>query len=124
MLLRREPWVADSSALWRAHDEGRLRGYVMASAITDIFYVARKLVGVEVARKAVGTCPATFEICGVDRAELERAQALRASDFEDNLQMACAELTHLDAIITRDGSGFGGSSVPALTPTEALSRLR
>ena len=47
----------------------------MASAITDIFYVARKLVGEDRARKAVRTCLQTFEICGVDRTELEHALA-------------------------------------------------
>src|SRR5688572_26864984 len=92
VLLKREPWVGDSGAIWRAHDAGRLRGHVMASAITDIFYVARKLVGVEPARKAVATCLAAFWICGVDRAALELAQALPGNDFEDNLQMACSQL--------------------------------
>jgi predicted nucleic acid-binding protein len=123
VLLRREPWVAQASELWRAHDQGRLRGHVMASAITDIFYVARKLVGQDLARKAVRTCLATFEICVVDRAALELAESLPGSDLEDNLQIACAQIARLDAIVTRDQTGFAASPVQTLSPADALARL-
>lgn len=123
VLLRREPWVMQSGALWQAHDEGRLHGHVMASAMTDIFYVARKLVGLELAYKAVRTCLATFEMCTVDRTALEQALALPGKDMEDNLQIACAQIGRLDAIITRDQTGFTASAVPVLTPAEALGRL-
>jgi hypothetical protein len=44
-------------------------------------------------------------------------------DFEDNLQMACASLTKLDAIVTRNKDDFEGSPVPVFTPAEALTRL-
>ena len=45
VLLKREPWVSDASVIWQANDEGRLVGYLMASALTDIFYIACRLAG-------------------------------------------------------------------------------
>jgi len=53
VLLKRDPWVAQSSAVWQAHDEGQIVGHVMACAIAGIFYIARRLTALETARTAV-----------------------------------------------------------------------
>ena len=42
VLLRREPWRTDSSATWRAVDDARLKGWITASSLTDIFYLVRR----------------------------------------------------------------------------------
>jgi predicted nucleic acid-binding protein len=123
VLLNREPWVEEASALWQAHDEGRISGYVVASSLTDIFYIARRLTDVETAHTAVRLCLETFEICPVDRESLGRAESLAGDDFEDNLQMAYADLMGLDVIATRNKSDFEGSPVPALLPSGVLARL-
>lgn len=123
VLLKRDPWVTESSAVWQAHDEGQIVGHVMACAIADIFYIARRLTALETARMAVRICLEAFEICAVDRQALEQAWALPESDFEDNLQIACASLAGLDAIVTRDKKGFKAAEVPVLTPAELLTRL-
>lgn len=124
VLLKREPWQAEASALWQAVDDGQLTGYVPASAITDIFYVARKLTDIVRARQSVQVCMDAFNVGTVDRAVLERAQALSGSDFEDNVQIACAEANGLDAIVTRDPSDYEGSPIALWSPAECLGRLR
>jgi len=75
------------------------------------------------ARQAVQVCLEAFEIVPVDRAALERAQQLSASDFEDNVQIACAEAGQLDAIVTRDALSFAASPVAILSPAECRQRL-
>jgi hypothetical protein len=72
VLLKRDPWVIESSAAWQAHDEGQVVGHVMACAITDIFYIARRLAGLETAHTAARICLEAFEICAVDHQALER----------------------------------------------------
>jgi predicted nucleic acid-binding protein len=123
VLLKRDPWVTESSAVWQAHDEGQIVGHVMACALTDIFYVARRLAGLDTAHAAVRICLEAFEICNVDHQALEQAQALPGSDFEDNLQIACATIAGLDAIVTRDEKGFQAAGMSALTPVELLTQL-
>ncbi len=123
VLLKRDPWVTQSSAVWQAHDKSKITGHVMACAITDIFYVARRLAGLQTAYTAVRLCLQTFEICAVGHQALEQAQTLSGNDFEDNLQIACASFANLDAIITRDKKGFQASTIPILTPAELLTRL-
>ena len=124
VLLNREPWVAEAGAIWQANDDGRLDGFLMASALTDMLLrrragsLAEKL---PVPRSKPASKP--FEFCPVDRHTLERAHVLSGTDFEDNLQMVCAEIAQLDAIVTHDPDDFKTSTVPALTPTQILAQL-
>jgi predicted nucleic acid-binding protein len=124
VLLKREPWQADASALWQAVDGGQLTAYIPASAVTDIFYVARRLTDIVRARRSVQVCLDAFNVGTVDRAVLERAQVLSGSDFEDNVQIACAESNELDAIVTRDPSDYEGSPIAVWSPAECLKNLQ
>jgi predicted nucleic acid-binding protein len=123
VLLFREPWVKQASAIWQANDEEKISCYVNASTITDVFYIARRAIGSEAAREAVDTCLKSFEICLVDRNALEQALQLPGTDFEDNLQIACAVINGLDGIVTRDNSGFQAATIPVLSPDEFLATL-
>jgi predicted nucleic acid-binding protein len=124
VLLHRDPWFADSSAVWAAHDDGRINGYITATLLTDIFYVSRKLPpGSEGARAAIQTCLDTFDICTVDRHVLMLANSLSGKDFEDNLQLACTQHEGLDAIATRDVDGFKDAGIRVLSPAALLVEL-
>lgn len=123
VLLKRKPWVSEASAIWQANDDGRLVGHLMASTLTDIYYVARRLVDREAARAAVETCLEAFEYCPVDRHALELAHLHPGVDFEDNLQMVCAEIAQRDAIVTRNPDDFKAATVAVLTPSQILGQL-
>jgi predicted nucleic acid-binding protein len=82
VLLNREPWVTVSSEIWTACDQGQLTGYIPASVLTDIFYIARRATDIATACVAVGLCLAAFAICPVDWQTLERAITLPGNDFE------------------------------------------
>lgn len=123
VLLKREPWQDKAAALWQAVDDGQVIAYLPASTVTDIFYIARRLTDIVRARQSVQICLDAFNIGTIDRAVLERAQILSGSDYEDNVQVACAEMNNLDAIITRDPKGFAGSPIAIWSPAECLERL-
>lgn len=123
VLLKREPWLQDSLALWQANDEARLVGYITATTITNIFYIARRASGAEMARTAVEVCLVAFEICAVERRTLEQALILHGPDFEDDVQIACASLLRLDAIVTRDKKDLRDASIPVFSPSEMLAQL-
>lgn len=123
VLLKRSPWDVDAAACWQASDAGKITGCLVASTLTDIFYIARKQKGLADARKAVRVCLDAFAICVVDRQALELAVGLAGSDFEDNLQIACATFASLDVILTRDKSGFKDATIPVLSPDELVTQL-
>lgn len=118
VLLNRQPWVHDAARIWQAISDYRHTGYLTASAVTDIFYVVRRQAGLLVASQAVSVCLRSLEICTVDREVLEISARLRGNDFEDNLQIACAIRDGLDAVVTRDPSGFRHAGVLVLFPSD------
>src|SRR4051812_11293228 len=73
LLLVREPWRTEAEAIARAGADGRIVAHVGASSITDIFYISRKLVGAEQARRIVRACLDTLQIVGVTRELLDAA---------------------------------------------------
>ncbi len=91
--------------------------------LPTIFYIVRRNADLARARRVVSECLDSFEILPVDRSTLELARTLTGPDFEDNLQIACAVVARLDAIVTRDPRGFAGSPVPVHSPAEFLARL-
>jgi predicted nucleic acid-binding protein len=122
-LLRRMPRFAEQADFWRAMRAGRIIGYVSAAAVTDVFYIARRQSGLNGASAAVRDCLEAFTVCAVDGEMLKEALSLPGIDFEDNLQLVCARVKGLDAIVTRDRSGFRGSRIPVLSPAQAVAQL-
>ena len=51
------------------------------------------------------------------------ASKMPGSDFEDNVQIACAQGAKLDAIVTRDEKGFRLAEMPAFRPSALLAEL-
>src|SRR4051812_16352213 len=73
VLLNRQPWATDSRAAWNANVKGRIEGYVVATAVTNLFYVARKSVGHPLALPGVCDCLGAFDVLSVDALILNEA---------------------------------------------------
>jgi predicted nucleic acid-binding protein len=123
VMLEREPWRGEAEAIANADADGFRKSHLCASAITDIYYISRKLVGSERARVIVRTCLDRLQLVSVTRDLLEAAQRRGGNDFEDDLQIACAVQAGLDAIVTPNPKDFPGSPIPVLTPKELLAVL-
>ncbi|WP_414756373.1 PIN domain-containing protein [Anabaena sp. CCY 9910] len=122
-LLERNPFFSDVERLFQAINSGEIVGYVTATTLTDIFYVAkRQTQSIERARHAISMIMTTMEICLVDRSTLEAALISGITDFEDAVQIACAIAQNLDAIVTRD-TKFAGASIPVLSVSQILQQL-
>lgn len=122
-LLQREPFFQNADLLFQIIDSGRIVGYVTATTLTDIFYIARRHIGsVEQARQVISETLTAMVICPVNRAVLESAFASGLTDFEDAVQIACAIAQGLDAITTRDAH-FSSTLISALTVEEVLQQL-
>jgi predicted nucleic acid-binding protein len=123
-LLAREPFVADAAFLLKAVETQQIEGFMSATTITDVHYlVGRQAKSTETAMTAVKQLLSLMEICAVDRETLECAIDLELSDFEDAIQISCAIRLSLDAIVTRDVSGFTGSPIRVLSPDALKSQL-
>lgn len=124
VLLNRAPWVTESQEVWNANHRRQIQGYLVATAVTNLFYIARKLVGHPLALRGVVDCLAAFEIVPVDKTMLTEAAALPGSDFEDNVLIRCAVAAQIDMIVTRNLTDFVHSPIPAISPGDLLNQIK
>jgi len=122
-LLAREPFGAQVSAVWQAHEDERFTAYLSAITPATVFYVARKQLGRKQALKMMEDLTDTFEVCAVNREVLRSALRLEMDDFEDAIQSANALTEGLDFIITRDLKDYKKSPVKAISPVEFIKQL-
>ena len=64
-----------------------------------------------------------MNICPIDLIILQQAIELNFSDFEDAVQYACALAWQVNAIVTRDVSGFTASQIRVVSPDELRELL-
>ncbi|MBL1175843.1 type II toxin-antitoxin system VapC family toxin [Pantanalinema sp. GBBB05] len=117
-LQEREPFVENAARLFERIDAGEIEGFIAATTITNIYYVVRRAAGRIVAQDAITQILSDLTICTVDLEVLEQALALNFEDFEDAVQYACAVAYSVDAIVTRDASGFINAEVPVVLPED------
>ncbi len=123
-LLERSPFLQDAEALFQAISSGQIIGYVTATTLTDIFYIARRHTqSFERAGQAVEIALATMEVCPVNRAVLETALKSGIPDFEDAVQVASAITEGLNGIVTRDRN-FYSNSIPIFSITQVFQNLK
>jgi predicted nucleic acid-binding protein len=124
VLLKRQKWLPDSLEIWKAHDEGKVTAYVSATTLTDVFYLARQATDISTALNGVKICLQELNVATVDLQILQSATQMEGSDFEDNVQIACAQNLNIDVIVTRDEKGFKNSSIPSQTPNQFVAKLK
>lgn len=121
VLLDREPFAEDSSAVLSLCEEHLFDAFVSASAITDIFYLVRKHThSAECAYTAIETLLHIVDVCSVTGDNVTSALNIHAKDFEDCLVAECAKSIECECIVTRNKKDFDGFGIDVITPAEAL----
>ena len=112
----RQPFVEDAVRLFERVDNGEIEGFIAATTITNIYYIVRRVAGVQAAQNAIAQVLTDLHICAVDRSVLEQALSLNFRDFEDAVQYASGIAYGVDVIVTRDASGFIDAEIPVMSP--------
>ncbi len=123
VLMNRQPFVKDSSLIWKLCEAERATGYVSTLAFADMMYIMRKELSSEMIEEVFRKLKLIFEFADFSPAILEKAVEMKWKDFEDAVQSATAEQIHADYIITRNVRDFKQSRVIASTPSELLARI-
>ena len=123
LILEREPFVDDAVLLFEKIEQGQIIGYIAATTITNIFYIIRKAEGRDTAIGAIKRMLMGLQFCDVDRTVVSTALELGLKDFEDGIQLACAQLNHLDAIITRDLKDYAATNFPIWSVKDTMRHL-
>ena len=124
LLLDREDFVEDALRSGMPMSGARSKRFIAPITPINIFFIARKLKGAEMAREYVSKMLGTLQVCSLDQQSLLAAEILPLKDYEDAVQVACALFSHLDAIVTRDLKDFQNSPVPVFSPPDFLLHLK
>ena len=124
VLLDREPYSSISAKLFSKVESGEISGYVCATTITTIHYLARKVIGADRAMEEIYKLMKLFEIAPVNRAVLDTAVSADFKDFEDAVVHESALYKEAQGIVTRDLNGFTKSKIQVYSPEELLSMLQ
>ena len=115
-LLNQSEFIFGANIVFNLAEIKKITGYVSASAITDIYYIAKKNLGKTVALEAIKKLLYVFQPATVTGDDIFKALDLEWSDFEDSVQFVIGEKLSVDFIITRNTNDFLYSSIPAVTP--------
>ena len=123
VMLDRAPFSEPASLLLSLVEQGDIKGFICATTITTIHYLATKNSGQSHARNQIKNLITLFDIAPVNRPVIENALKSKFSDFEDAVIYMSARSVGVEAIVTRDIKGFKKSELPVYSPTEMLKIL-
>jgi len=110
VLLSRSPFDEDGAKIMAAVETGVVEGFLCATTITTIHYLAVKAVGRKTAEKHIGALFRIFQIAPVTDVVLLSALGSKPKDFEDAVLLESARAVSADGIVTRNPSDFPKSS--------------
>ena len=121
VLLNREPFVDNSSAVLKLCEANSFQGFMTATTITDIYYILHK--NITDKSKLYNTLEkllSILKVCDVTKNNVFNAMKLREADFEDAIQSDCARSIGADYIVTRNIVDFRNSKIKAIAPSDFL----
>lgn len=124
LLLDRAPHAEFAAALVARVERGELAGYLCATTITTVFYLAAKAIGSQAARQQIEQLLKLFEVAPVTRSVLEDALQAGFSDLEDAVLYMAARQVGAQCLVTRNTKDFKLAEIPIYQPHEFEAVLR
>ncbi|MCY7293518.1 MAG: PIN domain-containing protein [Ferruginibacter sp.] len=123
-LADRRPVSLSAAKVFNYSLQGKVKVYISAVSYNNIYYILRQsLTSSDTIKLLDGLCVMT-EIADVTKAIIKASLKTDFKDFEDAIQFNCAlSINKLDFIVTRDTKAFKKSTLPVLTPEQAISSL-
>lgn len=122
VLLKREPFYEEAAKVLKLAAKEDMQEYVSASAVTDIYYIAYKMLRDRTTvRELLKKLLQVVAVAGVASEEINKALELAWNDFEDSVQYSVALSNDMDGLITRNVKDYSESKIPVWTPEQFLS---
>jgi predicted nucleic acid-binding protein len=123
-MLKREDFFEDAEDIITLSENGIIDAYVSASAVTDIYYIARKAFkNKSKALNLVRTLTDNVHVATVSEGIVKNAINLAWNDFEDSIQYSAGESIDAEYIITRDPKGYAGSNIEVIDPKAFINLI-
>ncbi len=120
LLMDRMPFADSAVGLFSKVEDGTIIGYLCATTITTVYYLAAKTLGAPRAQEEIGKLLNLFEVAPVNRHVLESALTADFNDFEDAVIHEAACHVGAEAIVTRNQKDFKKSRIPVYFSDEMI----
>lgn len=118
----RKPFSIEAARLFNYSFKKKINIYISAVSYNNIFYILRHSCTHTATIKMLTELNEWTDIIDVSKDIIKKSLKSDFKDFEDAIQYNCAKtLSKIDFIVTRDTKDFKSSSLPILTPKEAVS---
>ncbi|MDR0830090.1 MAG: PIN domain-containing protein [Prevotellaceae bacterium] len=104
--LQRMPFFTDCVKIMECINDGKLKAYVSATTVTDIFYILKKENGREKTLLFLQKLLQVIDVAGIDKTIILKAIYSDWNDFEDAVQAQTAIKYDIDLIITRNTKDY------------------
>ncbi len=123
-LADRKPFSLEAAKLFNYSFKKKVTIYVAAVSYNNIYYILRQSCTHSETIKILNELQEWTEAIDVSKDVIRKALKSEFKDFEDAIQYNCAKtLNKIDCIVTRDTKDFKTSSIPTMTPKEALTMI-
>ncbi len=117
----RQPHGLVAKQIFNKAEQGKIQLFTSSHAIATSHYVLKREHGEEKLRATLNELMDIVSVIPVDEQILKRSLKSIHKDFEDAIQIICAQsISKMSCIITRNGKDFKGSDIPVHSPDEFL----
>lgn len=117
----RLPFANPASEIFELNEKGKIKLYLSAASVNNIYYIVRKFLGHKSTLKVIEELTEMTEIVGTTKKEITQALKNDFKDFEDSIQYSCAlTINGLEAILTRNIKDYTNSEIAVFTPENYL----
>ena len=120
----RKPFSIEAARLFNYSFKKKISIYISAVSYNNIYYILRQSCSHTETIKMLTELSEWTDIIDVSKDIINKSLKSDFKDFEDAIQYNCAKsLNKIDFIVTRDTKDFKKSSLPILTPKEAVTLI-
>lgn len=120
LLCKREPFYPYAAEVFTLGDKGTLTLLTTPLVFANVFYILRKLLGIEKAKELLRKLRIMMGIVEIDEKIVDLALNSSFSDFEDGIQYFTAREHGIQHLLTRNLRDYKGSELIVQTPEEYL----
>lgn len=124
LLCRREPFYSSAAEVFTLGDSKIIELVTTPVVIANVFYILRKVLGIEKAKELLRKLRILLSVVSVDEKVVDLALNSKFSDFEDGLQYFTARENAIRIILTRNCKDYKEKDVLVQTPEDYLKAGR
>lgn len=124
VLQDRKPFSEDGKALFLAVANQKIKGYLSAKSVTDIYYLIHRYThNDQESRKILNQLFALFGVLDTAGEDCRKAIFSEMKDYEDAVMVQSAWRCDMDGIVTRNLKDYEKATVPVFSPRQLLEEM-